>query len=642
MGRENYSEALKLGKKEYHTQMLRGAKPTLPVLDDIIPERGDYSEVPLGLVQIPADQLVGTKTVGRSSSFASNFMPILAEDTEFASKWSSLSQSHVEEGIRDPIKAYEYMNRFYVAEGNKRVSVMKYFGVVAIPGNVIRIVPKRTEEKENKIYYEFLDFYRLAPINYIWFSKEGSFAKLQELIGKEPGEVWSEEELLKFSSIYKRFSTEYQAKGGSKLKTTPGDAFLVFAGLYGYDVLDEKTNTEIKELIGKSWEEFKLLQEDKEIDLKMEPSKEKKPLLSIRLPLSSPKLKIAFIYEKTPGTSAWTYAHELGRLHLEQAFSDEVNMTSYENGTQENIDSLIEDAINAGCNLIFTTTPSFIQASVKAAIANPKVRILNCSLNTSHRYIRTYYARMHEAKFLMGAIAGAIAENNRLTYIADYPICGSIANINAFALGAQMVNPRAKVYLEWSTMKDVDIEERIKEVGSSCVSGRDMMIPEEASRFFGIYHRREGHMRNLALPLWHWGKFYEQLIRTIMDGTWKHDDSSSTTKAINYWWGMSAGVIDVVYSKYLPNGTKRLVELLKTTISSEVFNPFSGGLYSQNGVVEENPDRSLLPEEIMTMDWLAENVIGSIPKKEELKEQAEPVIKEQGVAPVKNTAINGE
>ena len=138
-------------------------------------------------------------------------------------------------------------------------------------------------------------------------------------------------------------------------------------------------------------------------------------------------------------------------------------------------------------------------------------------------------------------------------------------------------------------------------------------------------------MRNLAMPLWHWGKFYEQLIRTIMDGTWKHDDCSSATKAINYWWGMSAGVIDVVYSKYLPAGTKRLVELLKTTISSEVFNPFSGVLFSQDGVVEENPDKTLLPEEIMTMDWLAENVIGAIPKKEELKEQAEPVIKEQGV-----------
>lgn len=53
----------------------------------------------------------------------------------------------------------------------------------------------------------------------------------------------------------------------------------------------------------------------------------------------------------------------------------------------------------------------------------------------------------------MGAIAGAMAENGRLTYIADYPIYGSIANINAFALGAKMINPRAKVFLEWSTKK---------------------------------------------------------------------------------------------------------------------------------------------------------------------------------------------
>ena len=363
----------------------------------------------------------------------------------------------------------------------------------------------------------------------------------------------------------------------------------------------------------------------------MKPNQKKKSLFSL-LPIYVPrKLKIAFIYEKTPGTSAWAYAHELGRLHLEQRFPEEVNTVCYENVTQKNIDSILEEAIHTGCDLIFTTTPPFAQASVKAAIANPKVRILNCSLNTSHRYIRTYYSRMYEAKFLMGAIAGAIAENNRLTYIADYPIYGSIANINAFALGAKMINPRAKVFLEWSAKKEVDIEEKIRENGSSCVSGRDLVIPEEASRFFGIYHIEDGHSRNLAMPLWHWGKFYEQLIWAIMAGTWKYDDNPSVKKAINYWWGMSEGVIDVVFSKYLPIGTKRLVELLKATISTEVFNPFSGILYSQNGVVLEQSDQSLSPEEIMTMDWLAENVVGIIPGKEELKEQAEPVVKQQGV-----------
>lgn len=632
MGNEDYSKAYKLGKKDYQARMLRGEKPTLQVLDDIMPVKGSYSEVPLGLVQIPIDQIVGTKTVGRSSSFSGNFMPILRENSEFSHKWANLSTSHLEEGIRDPIKAYEYMNRFYVEEGNKRVSVMKFFGVVSIPGNVTRIVPKRTEEKENKIYYEFLDFYQYAPINYIWFSEEGSFAKLQEEVGKKPKETWTEEELLEFSSVYTRFTVEYQAKkGGSKLKSTPGDAFLAFITLYGYDAIRDKTTDELKALIAKSWEEFELLEEEQEIDLKMKPNQEKKPLLSILLSPSSPKPSVAFIYEKTPGTSAWTYAHELGRLHLEQAFPEEINTVCYENGTQENVDILIEDAIASGCNLIFTTTPSFVQASVKAAIANPQVRILNCSLNTSHRYIRTYYSRMHEAKFLMGAIAGAMAENNRLAYIADYPIYGSIANINAFALGAKMINPRAEVYLEWSTMKEVDLEEKIREIGPACVSGRDMVIPEEASRFFGIYHMNGGCPRNLAMPLYHWGKFYEQLIRTIMDGTWKYDDDPSSTKAINYWWGMAEGVIDVICSQYLPIGTKRLVELLKATICAETFNPFSGILLSQTGVVEADPTHSMLPEQIMTMDWLAENVIGSIPKKEELKEQAEPVVRQQGV-----------
>lgn len=632
MAKDDYLKAFKMGKKDYQSRMLRGEKPTLQVLDDFMPEKGTYHEAPLGLVQVPIAQILGTKTVGRSNSFAGNFMPILREDTEFASKWINLSESQKNEGIRDPIKVYEYMNKFYVEEGNKRVSVMKFFGAVSIPGNVTRIVPKRTEEKENKIYYEFMDFYQRAPINYIWFSQEGSFAKLQKAVGKKPGETWTEDELLKFSALYTRFTNEYEENGGNKLKITEGDAFLAFISLHGYDEVDEKTTNELRDLVEKTWEEFELLQEEEEIELKMKPSSEKKskPLLSRLLPLSSPRLKAAFIYEKTPGTSAWTYAHDLGRQYLEQTFPEELTTVCFENGTEENVDSLIQKAIDAGCKLIFTTTPPFVQASVKAAIANPNVRILNCSLNTSHRYIRTYYSRMHEAKFLMGAIAGAMAENNKLTYIADYPIFGSIANINAFALGAKMINPRAKVYLEWSTMKEVDLDEKIRKTGSSCISGRDMVIPEEASRFFGIYHMGGDHPRNLAMPLYHWGKFYEQLLRTIQDGTWKDDDTDSA-RAINYWWGMSAGVIDVVCSRQLPIGTRRLVELLKATISSDKFNPFSGILYSQTGVVQEDPNRSLLPEEIMTMDWLAENVIGSIPKKEELTEKAEPVIKQQGV-----------
>lgn len=631
MSEEDYSRAQKLGKKEYQSRMMRGLQPTLEVLDDILPPKGSYSEVPLGLVQIPSDQIVGTRTDGRSNAFASNFMPILKQNSEFARKWATLSTSHLEEGIREPIKAYEYMNKFYVLEGNKRVSVAKYFDVDSIPGTVIRIVPKRTNEKENVIYYEYMDFYNVSKVNYLYMSKVGNFPKFQAALGKEQGEMWSDEDRENFSSVFYRFQMEYRARGGDKLSITEGDAFLAFLGVYGYEELLEKTTSELNDLVGKTWEEFLLLEAEDVIDLKMDPTNEKKPLLSRILPTSVSRLKAAFIYAKTPASSAWTYAHELGRLYLEQAFPDEITTFYYDNATQENIDDYIEAAINCGSNIIFTTSPSFAQASVKAAIENPEVRILNCSLNTSHRYIRTYYARMHEAKFLMGALAGALTTNDKLAYVGDYPIYGSIANINAFAIGAKMVNPRAKVYLEWSSMKDIDIAERLKEIGAGCISGKDMVIPEESTREFGLYTLDGEHTRSLAMPLWHWGKFYEQLIRTIMDGTWKYDDNSYEKKAINYWWGMSAGVIDVICSKNIPAETKRLMELLKQSIVSQQFSPFSGILYSQNGMVQGDPKQRLTPEEIITMDWLAENVVGIIPKTEDLQEQAKPVTLQQGV-----------
>lgn len=634
MSVEDYKKAYKAGKKDYQNRLMRGERPTLQVLEDILPPKDSYSMVSLGLVQIPIEQVAGTRYEGRSSAFSGSFMPILDENTEFARKWAGLSTALEEEGIREPIKVYEYMNKFYVEEGNKRVSVMKYFESISIPGNVTRIIPKRTDEPENKIYYEFLDFYKLSKINYIWFSKEGSFTKLQKAVGKQPEEAWTDDELMDFSSMYSRFLAAYRANGGDKLKNTPGDAFLAFITLYGYKALNDTTAADLTKLVGKSWEEFKLLGEDEEIDLKMDPTTEKKPLLSRLLPTAPSKLKIAFIYAKTAVSSAWTYAHELGRLHLEQTFPDEVTTLCFDNVTADTIDDCLQKALDEGCNLIFTTTPIFAAASVKAAIANPGVRILNCSLNTSHRYIRTYYARMHEAKFLMGAIAGAMAENNRLLYIEDYPLFGSIANINAFALGAKMINPRAQIYLEWSSMKDIDISERIRQIDPACISGKDMVIPEEASRYFGIYHMAGGQPRNLAMPLCHWGRFYEKLIRTIMDGTWKYDDNSG--KAINYWWGMSSGVVDVICSQNLPIGTKRLVDLLKHTISAGEFNPFSGIIYSQTGIIKGNPDHTLSPEEIMTMDWLAENIIGSIPQAAQLTEHAKPVLSQQGLTSVKD------
>ena len=102
------------------------------------------------MVEIPADRIAGTKAKGRRSAFSRSFMPLLKDDTEFARKWMTLFGIQMTEGIRDPIKVYEFMNRFYVQEGNKRVSVLKYLGATSIWANVTRVVPVPTESKENR------------------------------------------------------------------------------------------------------------------------------------------------------------------------------------------------------------------------------------------------------------------------------------------------------------------------------------------------------------------------------------------------------------------------------------------------------------------------------------------------------------
>ena len=631
MSLQDYEKAQKMGKKEYQSRLAKGKRPTLKVLDDILPSKGSYGEVSLGLVQIPIDQIVGTKTDARSNAFARNFMPILDEKTEFAMKWANLCASQVEEGIKQPIKAYEYMNKFYIVEGNKRVSVLKYFKVTSIPGYVTRIVPKPTEDVENRIYHEFMKFYELSKINYIYFSEEGCFESLQEVVGKGPNEAWTEDDCMEFRSLFTKFKMEYQEKDvDDETTSTVGDAFLKFVKIHGYQAACKMTIAELKKMMKKTKEEFELLDKEENIDIKLDPTEEKASVFT-KIIKGTAALKIAFIYEKTIGSSAWTYSHELGRLHLEDVFEYDVKTMFYENVTKETITETIEDAILCGCNLIFTTTPAFTQASVKAAIDHPNVKVVNCSLNTSHRYIRTYYTRLHEAKFLMGAIAGSMAKNNKILYVADYPIYGTIAQINAFAIGAQMINPHVKIYLEWSSKKDFDLDEAIERVQPDCISGKDMRAFEEETRCFGLSYVENGEAKNVALPLIHWGVFYEKMIRAIMDGSWDSDDNSSDNKAINYWWGMSSNVVEVICSRSLPLGTQRLVDVLKESICSGGFTVFQGILHSQNGVVQDDPERRLTPDEVVNIDWLSDNIIGEIPETEGLAETALPVVSQQGV-----------
>ena len=135
MANENYQAAKKLALKAARSAVSNGKYPYLPALDEFVTRDAICGEEPLGVIDIPLSKVAGTRTSGRKNSFANNFMPLLEEGTEFSFKWSNLYDAQMEEGIRDPILAYEYMMRYYVQEGNKRVSVLKFVEAASISAN---------------------------------------------------------------------------------------------------------------------------------------------------------------------------------------------------------------------------------------------------------------------------------------------------------------------------------------------------------------------------------------------------------------------------------------------------------------------------------------------------------------------------
>ena len=635
----HYAAAQRQGRRQYQESLAHGKYPYLPVLDQILSYSEITSTVSLGTIDIPLSRLVGTKTEDRANAFASNFMPLLPEQSEFASKWSLLYNYQVQEGIQDPIIAYEYMNQFYVQEGNKRVSVLKYLGAYSIQGSVTRLIPKRTEEKDNKLYFEFLDFNRVSGNCEVWFSRLGSYRRLLKLMGKAPDEVWDEEERLFFRSAFGRFEKAFHMAHGEKLELTASDAFLVYVGIFGYEQTCSQTEKEMYAALQKIWSEIRLAERGRQVELVPDPAAAKElsrpSLLNWFIPagfLEPDTLKTAFIYTKTPETSSWTYAHELGRKYIGQALGEKVKTISFDQAdTEEQTAESIEKAIQEGCSVIFTTAMQMVNQSVRSAILHPNVKIYNCSIKMSYSSICTYYARMYESKFLMGALAAAISREDQLGYIADYPIYGTLANINAFAMGARMVNPYVKVYLEWSRTREGDAQARLEQKGIRYISGDDMITPRNASRRYGLYRiRPDGSIENLAASIWHWGKFYEQILRIILGGS-GDATAAKGKKAVNYWWGMSSDVIDVICSDNLPHGIHRLTELLKNSIRSGSFRPFEGLIYSQGGKLQCRDGESLKPEDIITMGWLAENVVGTEPEFDQLTEEAQKLVQLQDI-----------
>ena len=622
---EQYRQALREGQRYYGACVARGQYPYPQVLEDIFEGSISAAKVDMGILDIPTDMIIGTLAAGRKAAFAGNFMPLLEMESEFGSKWISLCEAHLgPQGITDPISCFEYLGKFYVQEGHKRVSVLRSFGAPTIHASVTRIMPNWRDEPLYRAYGEFLQFYRLSRMYQVQFTHPGCYARLQKALGLAPDHEWTKEERTDFLTLLITFREACDERMLDSVRDRSlSEVVLACLEVYPLEEFRAVGTAELKKMINAILPDLRFAagEEKSGVAVSADPADmpDKGWVGRLLDGITRPTLDIAFIYANSPEDSSWTRGHDLGRVRLEKELGSSVRVKSYIVGDRDP-DAVMEEAAGKNhADLLIVTAPTLLAAARHAAADHPGLKVLVCALSVPYVGVRTYYSRTYEAKFISGAIAGALSRGEPVGYVARYPILGVPAAINAFALGVRMTAPETKVLLEWSCLPGNPVE-KLRSAGARIISGHPVPaqeMPEDGIGWSTSLLTPEGAFRPISSDVWDWGRLYVQIVRGILGGSWESVEANRTN-AVSYWWGLRSGVIDVKLADSLPAGLRQLTGILREGIVSGAIQPFRAVMRDQTGAERNDGSRWFTMEEIMRMDWLDEAVTGHIPTLSEL------------------------
>lgn len=332
------------------------------------------------------------------------------------------------------------------------------------------------------------------------------------------------------------------------------------------------------------------------------------------------KLKVGFIYLSTPGDGGWSYAHDQGRKYLEEQLP--YVETSYVENVPEgggDVDRLMEQMIKNGVKVIFATSFGYMDSVINVAKKHPEVYFLHCTGFKRADNVSTYDIREHDATYLTGVVAGKMTKNNKIGYVAAQPIPSVIRAIDSFALGVKAVNPDAKIQLVWTSTwydpaKEKEAALGLLDTGVDVIAQyQDTPAVQQAAQERGAYSigfhsdmQKFAPNANLTSFMWNWGPFYVEQVKAYREGTWKSVDA---------WPGMQEGAADIapLNDKLVPAELKSLVEDTKSKLLNGEIMVFKGPLKDNKGNVVAEEGQVVPDEQLRSINWLTDNVIGDIP-----------------------------
>ncbi len=313
------------------------------------------------------------------------------------------------------------------------------------------------------------------------------------------------------------------------------------------------------------------------------------------------KLKAAFVYVAPVGDHGWSYAHDLGRKYLEEKLGVETAYT--ENVSGADIERVIRGYAQKGYDVVFTTSFEYMDPTIDVAADFPNIKFEHCSGFKLADNAGNYFGRMYQARYLSGLVAGKMTKSNVLGYVAAHPIPEVIRGINSFAKGVREVNPNAVVKVVWSgswydPAKEKEAALSLINAGADVIAQhQDSPAAQEAAQENKVYcvgYNQDMSQfapdAHLTAPIWNWIPYYEGVLKSIQDGTWK---------AESYWKGLEAGLVDIApFGKMVPQDVADMVMKRRQEIIDGTFNVW--------------PDKT--DQDLLSMNYFIEGVEGELPK----------------------------
>lgn len=336
--------------------------------------------------------------------------------------------------------------------------------------------------------------------------------------------------------------------------------------------------------------------------------------------LAGDPLKVGFVYVSPVGDAGWTYQHDQGRLQLEKELGDKI-VTKYIESVPEGAEAerVIRNFAADGYDLIFTTSFGYMNPTIKVARQFPKVTFEHATGYQHAKNVGTYVARFYEGRYLAGIVAGSMSKSNVAGYVAAFPIPEVVRGINAFTLGMRSVNPDVEVKVIWVNSwfdpgrereaADVLIAQGADVVTHHTDSTAVVQAAEEKGVYAVGYHSdmsKYGPKAHLTAATHHWGDFYTQTTKAVLDGSWATS---------NDWGGINQGMIDLApLNPAVPADVVTMVAAKKAAIMKGDAHPFQGPVRNQAGDVVIPAGSTMSDDDLAKMDWYVEGVQGKLPK----------------------------